>query len=727
MKNFPVLNMHCASCAARVEKFLNEQPGVDKAVVNFAGSSVQIGFNPGLTDPAILRQALQQLGYELVTGEEEGSPDVLEAEHRKSYLKLMHRTVWSLALSVPLIVLSMFFMHLPYVNYIMWALATPVVTWFGRDFFRTAWKQALQGAAGMDTLVALSTGVSYVFSVFNTLLPEFLESRGIDSHVYFEAAAVVISFILLGRLLEEKAKGRTSSALKKLIGLQPRIVTVVDEGETTRDLDIAWVRPGQVIMVRPGEKIAVDGTVTAGSSYVDESMISGEPLPVLKEDGSKVYAGTLNQRGTFRFRAEKVGSETMLARIIRMVQEAQGSKAPVQKLVDKVATIFVPVVMAIAALSLVLWWIAGGDDGLVHGFLAFVTVLVIACPCALGLATPTAIMVGIGRAAGMGILIRDAESLEIARRVDTVVLDKTGTLTEGKPEVTGARWSEEREDALNVLFTLEMNSEHPLAEAIVRYLKGTMVPLGKVESVTGKGIKCVFNDSLWLAGNLQLLQEHGISAGEGFHHQAAEWSMEARTVIWFAGRGEALAIFALSDPLKSSSVKAVREMKEAGLTVHLLTGDHEFTAAAIARETGIDRWMAGVSPAGKKEYIRQLQSEGCTVAMAGDGINDSAALASADLSIAMGKGSDIAIEVAGITIISSDLTRIPEAIRLSARTVRTIRQNLFWAFIYNIIGIPVAAGLLYPFTGFLLNPMIAGAAMALSSVSVVSNSLRLRS
>ena len=597
----------------------------------------------------------------------------------------------------------------------------------GRDFFVNAWKQAKHRSANMDTLVALSTGIAYLFSVFNMLFADFWHQRGLHAHVYFEAAAVIIAFILLGKLLEERAKGNTSSAIKKLMGLQPKTVIVVQADGTEKQTAIEDVSAGDVILVKPGEKIAVDGMVISGNSYVDESMLSGEPVPVLKKEKEKVFAGTINQKGSFRFRAVKVGKETMLAHIIKMVQDAQGSKAPVQKLVDRIAGIFVPTVIGIAILTFTLWLILGGENGVVQGLLAAVTVLVIACPCALGLATPTAIMVGVGKGAENGILIKDAESLELAKKVNAIVLDKTGTITEGRPQVTGIKWLNNEDTAKEILLSIEKQSEHPLAEAVVKHLdEVATTSLSMFDSITGKGAKADHDNETYYVGNKKLLAENNIAIAGELQDQAEEWGKQSKTVIWFANSKKALAVIAIADKIKETSVQAIREMQEMGIDLYMLTGDNEATAKAIAEQTGIKHYKAEVLPQHKADFVKELQSKGKVVAMVGDGINDSTALATADVSIAMGKGSDIAMDVAKMTIISSDLTKIPQAIRLSKQTVATIKQNLFWAFIYNVIGIPVAAGILYPVNGFLLNPMIAGAAMALSSVSVVSNSLRLK-
>jgi Cu2+-exporting ATPase len=625
----------------------------------------------------------------------------------------------------------MFFMDIPYANFIMWALATPVVIFFGRQFFINAWKQAMHRSANMDTLVAMSTGIAYLFSVFNTVYPEFWHSRGLHAHVYFEAAAVVIAFILLGKMLEDRAKGNTSSAIKKLMGLQPSTVTIIHHGGHQMEIPIAKVKVGDLLLAKPGEKIAVDGSVTSGSSFVDESMLSGEPVPVQKQTGDKLFSGTINQKGSLQYKAEKVGSDTVLAHIIKSVQEAQGSKAPVQKLVDKIAGIFVPIVIGIALLSMLAWIVLGGDNGFTQGLMAMVTVLVIACPCALGLATPTAIMVGVGRGAENGILIKDAESLEQAYKLDSIILDKTGTITQGKPEVVAMEWAEgaDKNWLAPVLYGIEANSEHPLAEAVGNYLSFHEIEKAAIndfESITGKGVVATFSGQRFHVGSSSYVASLQITIPASLQAHADEWLSQAATVIWFADEKNVLAAIAIADKIKESSAEAIRRLIEMGITPYMLTGDNAQTAKAVADKVGIREFVAETLPDDKAAFIKKLQSQGHIVAMVGDGINDSQALAQADVSIAMGKGTDIAMDVAKMTLISSDLMSIPKAISLSRKTVRVIRQNLFWAFIYNIIGIPIAAGVLFPVNGFLLNPMIAGAAMALSSVSVVTNSLRLK-
>jgi Cu2+-exporting ATPase len=726
-KNFPVLNMTCASCAISAQTILESTRGVTGVSVNYANNMASVEYIPTITNPKELQTAMRSIGYDLMIDETESAHDTLEDLHSQKFRKLKLKTFGAILLSLPVVVIGMFFMDIPYANYIMWVFSTPVIVWLGRDFFINAWKQAKHRSANMDTLVALSTGIAYLFSVFNTLFMEFWHSKGLHAHVYFEAATVVIAFILLGKLLEEKAKGNTSSALKKLIGLQPKTVTILNAKGESEEIPIVNVNIGDTIIVKPGGKIAVDGKVISGNSFVDESMLSGEPLAVEKTEGAEVFAGTINQKGSFHFKTEKVGDETMLGQIIKMVQDAQGSKAPVQKLVDKIAGIFVPVVLAISILTLILWVSLGGENGWTQGILSLVTVLVIACPCALGLATPTAIMVGVGKGAENGILIKDAESLELGRKVNAVVLDKTGTITEGKPKVTGIQWLNKDDSLKSVLYTIEKQSEHPLADSVVKHLAHSeTLPVHQFESITGFGAKAEVNGTTYFVGNKALLEQNQVAVSKELLATADEWLREAKTVIFFADSQNGLAVIGISDEIKETSIEAIRQLKQSGIEVYMLTGDNVQTAKAIAAKTGIDHYKAEVLPASKSAFVKQLQSEGKVVAMVGDGINDSNALTQADVSIAMGKGSDIAMDVARMVIISSDLTKIPIAFQLSKQTVSAIKQNLFWAFIYNVIGIPIAAGVLYPVNGFLLNPMIAGAAMTLSSLSVVSNSLLLK-
>lgn len=722
-RRFPVQGMSCAACAARVEKALQQCEGVKHAAVNFAAATADVEFLSDVCSAETLGKAVADAGYELLS---DVSADDIEQRARKQYRRLRRDMIWAVLLSFPVVVIGMFFMKIPYANLIMFLFATPVVFIFGWRFYAGAWKQLRHRTANMDTLVALSTGIAWLFSVANMLFPDFWLQRGIHPHVYFEASAVIIAFILLGRTLESKAKRNTSSAIKKLMGLRPADVTLLLPDGTTATVPVEQVKEGDVVVVRPGERIAADGVVTEGSSFVDESMLSGEPIPVAKEPGAQVFAGTINGTGAFRFRAAKVGKDTILSKIIGMVQDAQGSKAPVQRTVDRIAAVFVPTIIAVSLISFMVWMALGGSDGFTHGLLAAVTVLIIACPCALGLATPTAIMVGIGRGAGAGILIKDAEALETALKVNVIALDKTGTITEGKPMVERTERFVDLPEADAIIKAMELLSEHPLAEAVVAVLPDVApAEVSGFEGIPGRGATALAGGRRYFAGNRRLMEENNISIPDEAARIAAEMAEAGNSLVWFADEERLISITGISDPVKATSPQAVAELERMGIDVYMLTGDNSATAAAVARKAGIGHVVAGMLPEDKAAFVAAMQQKGKVVAMVGDGINDSAALAKANLGIAMGTGSDIAMEVAGITIISSDLSKIPVALRLSRKTVGTIRQNLFWAFIYNIIGIPIAAGLLYPVNGFLLNPMIAGAAMAFSSVSVVTNSLLL--
>ncbi len=708
---------------------LKSTTGVRDASVNFANQTAWVEYDDKMATPADLQQSVRSIGYDLVVNVED--PQAVQGEaQRKNYEKIKKRTTWSIVLTLPVVILGMFFMDWPYGKYASMILSAPVVFYFGRIYFVNAWKQARYRKANMDTLVAMSTGIAFLFSAFNTFYPEFWHARGVHAHVYFEAAAVVITFISLGKLLEEKAKSNTSTAIKKLMGLQPKtVVMIVNDAEKVTLIEDVGI--GSKILVRPGERIPVDGTVITGSSYVDESMISGEPVPVEKKTGQKVYAGTVNQRGSFQFEAEKLGADTLLGQIIKMVQQAQGSKAPVQRLVDKIAGIFVPIVIGVSVITFVTWMIVGGNNAFTHALLTSITVLVIACPCALGLATPTAIMVGVGRAAENNILIKDAESLELAHKVNAIVLDKTGTITEGKPVVTDFVWTvtESVGKLKGILYGLERNSEHPLADAIVARLDQESVRsvnLESFESLTGRGVKGLSNGVMYYAGNLKLLIENGIAIPDDVAKTAHRLEADRKTAVYFANKVSVLAVIAIADKIKETSKAAIKSLRDKRIDVYMLTGDNYETARAVGDQLDLTAFKAEMLPSDKAEFVKELQQQGKIVAMVGDGINDSQALAEADVSIAMGKGSDIAMDVAKITLITSNLQSIPKALNLSTKTVMGIQQNLFWAFIYNVIGIPLAAGVLYPFNGFLLDPMIAGAAMALSSVSVVGNSLRLK-
>ncbi|MBR4069688.1 MAG: copper-translocating P-type ATPase [Bacteroidaceae bacterium] len=721
---FPVLNMACAACSAVVEQTLKQQKGVIDATVNLAAAQATVQYDVRVTSPRKLAKAVKSAGFVLVEPSDDNA-EVVAGYHRDRARRWRIRTIGSMIFFIPLMVLSMAMPDIAYLPYILWVLATPVLFVFGVDFYKGAWQQALHGRANMDTLVAVSTSVAYLFSVFNTLFPDFWLQRGLEPHVYFEASAGIIAFVSIGKMLEERAKDNTTTAITKLMGLQPQDVTRIADNGEMQVVPISSVVEGDLLMVRAGERIAVDGVVNSGESYVDESMLTGEHMPVRKYEGSSVYAGTLNGKGVLYYKVLKTGDSTLLSQIIHFVQEAQGSKAPVQRLVDKVASIFVPVVFTIAVVAFVVWLLLGGEDAFSHAILAFVTILVIACPCALGLATPTAITVGMGRAAQQGILIKSAEALENTCRVTSVVLDKTGTITQGSPAVVHAHWCEETL-AKQVLYDIESRSEHPLALAVIAMLDGrTAGEITQYESLPGYGVTACIGAERYYIGNDALMTLHGIALPDELTRMAESWTREACTIVWVAAVDRILALLAIADPLKETSEQAIKALKQAGLKVYMLTGDNQATAESIAHKVGIENVVAGVLPEQKAMYVKKLQQNGEVVAMIGDGINDSAALAQADVSIAMGHGSDIAMDVAAMTIISDDLNRIAQAIHLSQLTTTTIRQNLFWAFIYNVIGIPIAAGVLYPCCGFLLNPMIASAAMAMSSVCVVSNSLRL--
>jgi Cu2+-exporting ATPase len=728
---FPVTGMTCAACASSVETILSYTDGVVSASVNFASNTVKVEFEEGI-DPQQLHDALADVGYGLIISDKKVQDSVEEAQ-AEQYQKIKKQTIGAAILSIPVFVLGMFFMNWLPGRWISLVLTIPVLFYFGSHFFVNAWKQAKSRKANMDTLVALSTGIAFIFSSFNTIFPQVLRNQGLEPHVYFEAAVVIITFISFGKLLEERAKSSTSASLKKLIGLQPKTLTRL-RGEISEEIPIEEVQKTDIILVKPGEKIPVDGQVIEGISFVDESMISGEPIPVEKKSGDELFAGTINQNGSLQLQATAVGSETILSQIIQRVQEAQGSKAPVQKLVDKIAGIFVPTVMGISVLTFILWMVFGGENALTQGLLASIAVLVIACPCALGLATPTAVMVGMGKGAENNILIRDAESLELAHQVDAIILDKTGTITQGKPEVQSVKWeehldSEEINKLSGALLAMESQSEHPLAKAISKNLHENGIKAQKVEdfqNLSGRGIQAFFEGKKLLIGNQSYIQENGIEIPEAFTDFSKEAMLAGSSTIHFANEEKVLAIFSIADQVKEGSLEAIKTLQKDGIEVHMLTGDQQSAAEKIAKITGIEHFKAGVLPSEKGEYVEMLKSQGKKVAMVGDGINDSEALARADVSIAMGHGSDVAMDVAKITLITSDLRKIPQAIRLSKLTVKGIRQNLFWAFIYNVIGIPIAAGLLYPINGFMLDPMIAGAAMAFSSVSVVGNSLLLK-
>lgn len=678
-RNFPVQGMGCAACVARVQNTIKNLGGVSDCNVSLASNSAQVDYDPKVVTPADIRKAVQDAGYDLVIVNEDDLEEDADSEAdrlREDYYRGLKRdAVTAIALSLLLMLVGMGFNDFPFKGYVLWALATPALFWCGRRFLLTALKQARHFSSGMDTLVSLSTLISYFFSVFNLFFPEVWTSRGLEPHLYFESSAMIVAFILVGRVLEEKAKRGTTASIRELIGLQPKSVSL---------------NPGDIFTVRPGDRIPADGVVLDGESYVDESMLTGEPVPNRKSKGDNVFAGTINQKGSFEVRA------------------------------DKVAAVFVPVIICVSIVTLLCWVLFDPADGFTRGLMAMVTVLVIACPCSLGLATPTALTVGIGSGARRGILIKDADSLQIAEKIDTVVLDKTGTITEGRPEVVAQKWHSDQNASIGILLAMELKSEHPLASAIVASIHSmnmsvSAVTLDSFEALPGSGIKAMAGGDEYYAGKPMNMST-----------EASAWAADGCTVICFAKNGRTLAEFAVTDEVKTSSAEAVAALKGLGVETVMLTGDNAVSAGNVARKVGIDRIEAGMLPADKVIFIKRLQGEGHRVAMVGDGINDSVALAQADLSVAMGKGSDVAIDTAMVTVVSSDLTKLPQMIALSRRTVKIIRQNLFWAFFYNVLAVPVAAGVLYPINGFLLNPMVAAACMALSSVCVVTNSLRLR-
>ena len=727
-KVLPVLEMSCAVCAGNVESTVQALSGVEKASVNFAAGTLTVTYNPSVITLEVMQAAVQAAGYDLIVEAED--PVAMQEEKARMHYKILRRnTIGAWTLSIPLALLGMVFMHVPFGNWIMMVLALAIMIFFGRSFYVNGVRHALKGKANMDTLVALSTSIAFLFSLFNTLCPGFWLGKGLEPHVYYEASGVIIAFVLLGKLMEERAKNSTSSAIKGLMGLQPKTARLVTD-DREEEVPISNLQVGNVVSVRPGEKIPVDGTLLQGSSSVDESMLSGEPIPVEKNAGDRVLAGTINQKGAFTMEATSVGGTTVLAQIVQMVQSAQGSKAPVQRIVDKISGIFVPVVVLLSFLTFVCWLVIGGESYFSYALLSAVSVLVIACPCALGLATPTALMVGMGKGAEQHILIKDAFALENLCKVDTVVLDKTGTLTEGVPVVTDSYWiSDDNIRYLDVLYTAEQKSEHPLASAILCWLEESGAKVCEAEnfeSLTGRGVRIQVEGVTYWVGSQGLLDIFQAGIPEKVRKQIGQWQEDGQSVVFYGQETRLLAVLAISDRIKPTSAEAVKELKKQGIEVHLLTGDGVRTAERVAATLDIGYYKAEVMPNDKEEYIISLQQQGKKVAMVGDGINDSQALARADVSIAMGKGTDIAMDVAMVTLITSDLLLLPSAIRLSKQTVRLIYQNLFWAFIYNVNGIPLAAGVLFPINGLLLNPMLASAAMAFSSVSVVLNSLRLK-
>lgn len=757
--DFAVEGMTCAACVAAVERSLKGLYGVLHVSVNLAAERAAVEYIPTIVGFNDFKKVVGEAGYTAVQITEDFSDRERELRE-KEYDSLKKNFLISGLLTAPIIIGSM--IRIPFISewVLMFILSTPVQFWAGMRFHRAAWSALKHKTTNMNTLITVGTFAAYLYSFLATFAPAIFVRGGVAPDVYYDTSATIITLILLGRLLEAKAKGKTSEAIKRLMRLQPRTAKVV-RGGVEQEILIDEVIADDTVIVRPGERIPVDGEVVEGYSAVDESMLTGESLPVDKTKGDKAYGGTVNRSGSFRLRATKIGKETALGQIIRLVEEAQGSKAPIQRLADKIASVFVPVVIGIAVATFLVWFIFGKQPSFTLALMNFIAVLIIACPCALGLATPTAIMVGTGKGAEKGILIRDAEALELAHRTEVIVLDKTGTITKGEPEVVeivlGSALCIRSEDILRIAASAERLSEHPLGQAIVKRAVEDGLELtdpGEFMSIPGGGVKAKISSKLSaidssqliekssiqdpksrikdselyfevLIGNEKLMQDMGIDISP-MKKDSERISMEAKTPVFLAINNKVSAVLAIADTIKEGSVEAINSLKEMGIEVTMLTGDHKNTAEAIAKITGVDRFFSEVLPDQKVEVIRSLKKEGKITAMAGDGINDAPALTEADIGIAMGTGTDIAIEASDITLIRGDLRGVVEAIKLSRLTLKTIKQNLFWAFFYNIIGIPVAAGILYPFGGPLLNPMIASAAMAFSSVSVVSNSLRLR-
>jgi len=724
-EKYSVDGLTCASCASSLQSYLSSVSGVEEASVNYAGRSLRITYDPAAVNPEILDRKAAEIGFHLILPEAGQSKNIIEQKlETKRLNNLKTNLLIGIIFSLPVFIISMFLPgRIPHEHLLLFMLSLPVIIFPGREFYVNAWKRLRHASTNMDTLVALSTGIAFLFSAFNTFFPGILAKQVLEVHVYYESAVIIITLILLGRYLEERARRGTTQAIRELMGLQPAKMTVLRNGQTI-EIDISDVMTGDFALVKPGQRIPVDGKVRKGESYVDESMITGEPLPVAKSKGSEVFAGTINKDGHLRIYTTKLPGETLLSSIISLVEEAQAAKPPVQRLADRIAGIFVPAVIVLAIAAATVWYFIGPPPEFSHAVIILITVLIIACPCALGLATPTALMVGIGKGAGNGILVRDVAALEAAGKLDTVLLDKTGTITSGNISVREVRFRpDENEDELRRFWkSMESKSSHPLAEAIESFWKSIEeVNISDFQSITGKGLKCNINSVTYHTGNAALMQDANVSTD-------ISWArMEnSGTLIYLARENELVAVMRLVDEIRQNSPEVIAQLQELGLRVELLTGDRPEAAKDIAAQAGIRHFQAGMLPEDKENYVRQLQDKGEVVCMVGDGINDAPALARADIGIAMGSGTDVAMESASITVLGNGIEHVRTAILLSRSTMNTIPQTLFWAFFYNIIAIPVAAGALYPAFGVLLNPMIAGAAMAFSSVSVVLNSLRLK-
>jgi len=766
--NIPVSGMTCAACQARVQRVLEKTPGVDEASVSLMTNTATVHFDPAVVDVNALVERIRGTGYgaelpldDLSAVEEQEAQDRARVEDAK---ELRIKTTLSLITGVVAMVVSMplmaanahhgsgsadpvmrwtmvwldpvlrralpslYAVPITVISWTLMLLTAVIMVWAGGRFYVRAWKAFRHRSADMNTLVAVGTGAAFLFSVFATVAPQVFISRGIAPDVYYEAVIIIIAFILGGNALEARAKAGTSSAIRKLIDLRPRLARVRQDG-ADRDIDLGDVREGDEVVVRPGERLPVDGVVMTGSSAIDESMLTGEPLPVAKGVGDRVVGGTINKTGSFTYRATTLGASSVLSQIVRLMRDAQGSRAPIQRLADRVSAVFVPTILVISVITFVLWYVLADSAPLLRAFTAAISVLIIACPCAMGLAVPTAVMVATGRGAELGVLIKGGEALERAGTADTVVMDKTGTVTEGRPAVVAlkALQPDSEEELLALVGSLERGSEHPLASAIVESASARGARFSTVESfaaVPGKGVTGVVDGHSLAVGNASLMKDWGLEVA-ALRDWVRERTDRAESVVFVNVDGRLAGALSVADPVRPTSLLAVRRLREAGLDVVLLTGDVPETAHAVAHEVGIDRVIASVLPAGKVDVIRKLQDEGHVVVMVGDGINDAPALARADVGVAMGGGTDVALEAGDIALLRPDLGAVADAVALSRRTMRIMRQNLFWAFVYNVLGVPIAAGVLYPATGLLLSPILASAAMAMSSVSVVTNSLRL--
>ncbi|GIK83984.1 MAG: copper-translocating P-type ATPase [Patescibacteria group bacterium] len=740
--SFHISGMHCASCATNVQRKLSKSKGVVNAQVNYANEQATVEIDEQMFDAQAAASAVKDLGYTAHIGMHDHS-DLSEKEREQELKSLKTKLIVSGILTTLLLIGAMvpFAPEILMSSLVMLILATPVQFWVGKRYYQSAWSALINKTTNMDTLIALGTSVAYFYSLAVVVIqyvfgPEYFMKFGVEDHVYFEVASTIITLILLGKYLEIRAKGQTSQALKKLIGLQAKTAHLVESSGKIVEVAIEKVQVGDVLQVKPGEKVPVDGQIVSGESSVDESMVTGESLPVAKKVGDTVIGATINATGSFQMKAKKVGSETMLSNIIELVKQAQGSRPPIQKLVDQVSSVFVPAVILLSILTFVIWYFLGPEPVLVRSLVSMISVLIIACPCALGLATPTSLMVGVGKGAQNGILIKNAEALEVANKVTTVLFDKTGTITKGKPEVqsitfVGKISKEDQTHLESVIYEVEKLSHHPLAGAVVNYFDvqnrtSSKIEIEKFEDVSGKGVKAIVKKKELLIGTEAFLKLHNITITQAVNEQVSQLQQKGQTVSYVAYGGEVVSYIAIADSIKESAKEVVAGLKKMGITSIMVTGDNQKTAQSIASQAGIEKVFAQVLPEEKEKRVAQLRQQKEVVAFVGDGINDAPALAAADVGIAMGGGTDVAIESAGITLLRSDVSLVPASIRLSKETMKNIRQNLVWAFGYNVVLIPVAMGVLYPLWGIQLNPILASAAMALSSVSVVANSLRLK-